>query len=68
MTVSDGGAVEAFLQALLDDDARTLYERAPCGFVSAMPDGTIVKVNETFLALTGYARHDIVGRRRFTGM
>ena len=37
--------------ALLDDDAEALYERAPCGYLSTTPDGTIVKVNQTFLTL-----------------
>ena len=32
------------------------------------PDGTIIKVNATFLALTGYAREDLVGRRRFVDL
>ena len=45
---------EAFYAALLDDDAERLYERAPCGYLSTTPDGTIIKVNETFLDLTGY--------------
>jgi PAS domain-containing protein len=29
------------------------------------PDGTIIKVNATFLAWTGYDRDAVVGRRRF---
>ena len=48
-----------------DDDPDDLYERAPCGYLSTLPDGTIVKVNETFLTWTGYKRSDLVGRRRF---
>ena len=51
--------------APLDDDAEQLYDRAPCGYLSTTPDGTIVKVNQTFLNLTGYAREDLVGRRTF---
>ena len=35
----------------LDDDAEALYDRAPCGYLSTAPDGTIVKVNGTFLTL-----------------
>ena len=63
--VSSGEAVEAFTAALLDDDPTALYERAPCGYLSSTPDGTIVKVNQTFLTLTGYQRSDLVGRRTF---
>ncbi|MDQ1397551.1 MAG: phosphoserine phosphatase RsbU/P [Acidimicrobiaceae bacterium] len=58
-------ALDAFYSALLDDDPNALYERAPCGYLSTAPDGTIIKVNQTFLTLTGYARADLVGRRRF---
>ena len=58
-------AIEAFYAALLDDDAEELYERAPCGYLSTTPDGTIIKVNQTFLTWTGYQRSDLVGRRRF---
>lgn len=55
----------AFHDALLDDDPIELYEHAPCGYVSTLPDGTITKVNETFLAWTGHERTALVGRRRF---
>lgn len=61
-------AVDSFVDALLDDDAEQLYERAPCGYLSTTPDGTIVKVNATFLTLTGYTRDQLVGRRRFVDL
>jgi sigma-B regulation protein RsbU (phosphoserine phosphatase) len=63
--VSSEEAFDAFYGALLDDDPVALYERAPCGYLSTLPDGTIVKVNATFLTLTGYAREQLVGRQRF---
>ena len=57
-------AAEAFADALLEDDPVALYDRAPCGYLSTTPDGTIVKVNSTFLTLTGFATADeVVGRR-----
>jgi sigma-B regulation protein RsbU (phosphoserine phosphatase) len=65
VTIGDSEALDAFLGALLDDDPVTLYDRAPCGFVSTAPDGTIVKANQTFLDLTGRSREELVGRRRF---
>lgn len=61
-------ALEDFYAALLDDDAEELYERAPCGYLSTSPDGTIIKVNQTFLTWTGYQREDLVGRRRFVDL
>ena len=57
-------ATEAFQEALLDDDPVALYDRAPCGYVSTTPDGTIVKVNTTFLTWTGYTVADLVGRKK----
>ncbi|MFI5938588.1 SpoIIE family protein phosphatase [Actinoplanes sp. NPDC051494] len=48
-----------------DEDPGDLYEHAPCGYLTTLPDGTIVRVNETFLAWTGYDRSALVGRRRF---
>ncbi len=50
---------------LLEDSAEDLYEHAPCGYLSARPDGLIVKVNATFLAWTGHRREDLVGAVRF---
>ncbi len=48
-----------------EEDPSELYEHAPCGYVTTLPDGTILKVNETFLTWTGYERAQLVGRRRF---
>src|SRR3954466_9369901 len=48
-----------------EDSAEDLYENAPCGYLSTLPRGEIVKVNETFLRWTGYGREELVGRRRF---
>ena len=50
---------------MVEEDAEDLYENAPCGYVSALPDGLIVKVNQTFLTWTGHRREDLVGRKRF---
>ena len=48
-----------------DDDPGELYEHAPCGYLTSLPDGTILKVNKTFLRWTGYDRTELIGRRRF---
>jgi PAS domain S-box-containing protein len=50
---------------LLQESAEDLYENAPCGYLSALPDGTILKLNQTFLSWTGYQRDQLVGRKRF---
>lgn len=45
--------------------ALELFEAAPCGYLFTLPDGTIIRVNETFLHWTGYASVDLVGKKRF---
>ena len=51
--------------ATFDETAEDLYENAPCGYLSAAPDGTIVRVNGTFLRWTGYRAGELVGVKRF---
>jgi sigma-B regulation protein RsbU (phosphoserine phosphatase) len=41
------------------------YDELPCGLLSTQPDGTIVRVNATFLRWTGLRREDLVGEQRF---
>ena len=53
---------------LAEESADDLYENAPCGYVSALLDGTIVRVNRTFLSWTGYQAEELVGRRRFQAL
>ncbi|MGV3759972.1 MAG: PP2C family protein-serine/threonine phosphatase [Actinomycetota bacterium] len=53
----------AFLSALGDDDPAVLYEQAPCGYLSMLPDGVLVKVNQTLLTWTGRGREELLGRR-----
>jgi sigma-B regulation protein RsbU (phosphoserine phosphatase) len=60
-------AVDA-ADAALGEDARTLYDRAPCGYLTTTPDGMILKVNQTFLTWTGHAGEELVGRRTFSSL
>lgn len=60
--MSQQEAVDAFHDALLEDDPVLLYERAPCGYLSTTPDGRIVKANQTFLSWTGYTADELYGR------
>ena len=46
-----------------EEDLEDLFENAPCGYVSARPDGRITKVNRTLAAWLGRAPDEIVGRR-----
>lgn len=55
-------AADAFHEALAEDDAVQLYERAPCGYLSTTPEGRIVKSNETFRLWTGYTVEDLATR------
>jgi sigma-B regulation protein RsbU (phosphoserine phosphatase) len=61
-------ALDGFYTALLDDDPSALYERAPCGYLSTTPEGSVIKVNETLCALTGYAPEDLIGKRTFSDL
>jgi len=53
------------IEALFDESAEDLYEHAPCGYLSLLPDGIVGKVNATFLEWTGYSSADLVGKARF---
>jgi PAS domain S-box-containing protein len=46
-------------------DFKTLYHHAPCGYLYTMEDGTLIDVNDTFLAFTGYSREEIIENKRF---
>ncbi|MBZ9657298.1 PAS domain-containing sensor histidine kinase [Phyllobacterium lublinensis] len=45
-----------------NEDFEDLYENAPCGYLSMLPNGRIFKVNRTYLAWTGYSHDEIIGR------
>ena len=51
--------------ALLEESAEELYEHAPCGYLSTLPDGTIVKLNETFIEWTGAPRDVLLAGAKF---
>ncbi|MFB9905361.1 SpoIIE family protein phosphatase [Allokutzneria oryzae] len=53
---------------LPEESAEDLYENAPCGYLSTLPDGRIIKVNKTLLDLLGHDRETLVGRRRFADL
>lgn len=46
-----------------DADLYELFEHSPCGSLSALPDGTIVRVNATLLDWIGRPREAVIGTR-----
>jgi PAS domain S-box-containing protein len=52
-------------QEVLAETAEELYEHAPCGYLSTLPDGTIVRVNQTFVEWTGLSRTALLAGMRF---
>jgi PAS domain S-box-containing protein len=51
--------------ALLEESAEELYEYAPCGYLSTLPDGTIVRMNHTFAEWTGVSREIVLAGTKF---
>lgn len=51
-------------EKLLEESLEELYENAPCGYVSTLPDGAFVKVNRTFLTWIGYSREELLSGKR----
>jgi PAS domain S-box-containing protein len=49
----------------LEESAEDLYETAPCGYFSTLPNGQFVKINRTFLDWTGFSRDSLLSGRRF---
>lgn len=47
---------------VLKESLHDLYEQAPCGYIFTLPDGTLIRVNQTFLDWTGYARDELDSR------
>jgi phosphoserine phosphatase RsbU/P len=50
---------------LFEETAEDLFENAPCGYLTTLLDGTIVRVNRSFERLTGRRRGELLSRRRF---
>ena len=48
-----------------EDDLEELYEFAPCGYISTLPDGRIVRVNETFVRQIGRPREELLSGVKF---
>ena len=46
-----------------EEDTRELYENAPCGYVSTLKDGRIVRANQTFETMVGVPRAEFVYKK-----
>jgi PAS domain S-box-containing protein len=60
----DQGDASQFGRAF-EESTEELYENAPCGYLSTTPDGSIVKVNQTFAGWIGYERWELTSGMRF---
>jgi PAS domain S-box-containing protein len=59
------GETAAVNDDLLKESLFELYEEAPCGYLFTSLSGSLLRVNRTFLAWTGYERDELVPDRRF---
>lgn len=50
------------------DELAELYNQAPCGYHSLDTDGVFARVNDTELKMLGYAREEIVGKKKFADL
>jgi sigma-B regulation protein RsbU (phosphoserine phosphatase) len=65
---ADSGTDWRLFSSLLEDSAEDLYESAPCGYLSTLLDGKIVKINNTLLGWLGHSRDELIGARYFSDL
>jgi PAS domain S-box-containing protein len=44
-------------------ELQSLYDNAPCGYVSLDAEGRVIRINETKLKMLGYSRQEIIGKK-----
>ncbi|MEP6748480.1 MAG: ATP-binding protein [Bacteroidota bacterium] len=49
-------------------DTEQIYQHAPSGYLSMLPEGTIIKINQTLLNWLGYKEDAVVGKMHFTDL
>lgn len=47
------------------EEISDLYNNAPCGYHSLGPDGTFLRINDTELRWLGYARDEVLGKKKW---
>ena len=58
----------AFKEASERESPEAIFHQAPCGYLSTTPDGTLVRVNDTFLRWTGLTADALIGKRTFSSL
>lgn len=48
------------------EELKDLYHQAPCGYHSLGADGTFLRINDTELKWLGYAREELVGKKKLS--
>ncbi|QXC60841.1 SpoIIE family protein phosphatase [Aquihabitans sp. G128] len=59
---------QELLPGLGPESVEDLYDRAPCGYLVSLPNGTIVRANRTFLDWVGLDADALVGPTRFVDL
>jgi PAS domain S-box-containing protein len=49
-------------------ELQELYDDAPCGYHSLDKNGIFLKINDTELKMLGYAKEEIIGKKRFSDL
>ncbi|BCS32624.1 hypothetical protein TBR22_A18380 [Luteitalea sp. TBR-22] len=60
-----GRPEDVALPHIPEESIEDLYERAPCGYVSTLLNGRIIRANATFAEWTGYTGSALVDGRKF---
>ena len=63
MSEQDPSPAEATTPVDDREDVHDLFDHAPCGYLSAGPDGSIVTANATLAAWLGQEQEELVGKR-----
>ncbi len=64
MAVNKNHGDKYIAAALIEESAEDLYENAPCGYLSTLPNGLIIKINTTFLQWIGFERHEVLFEKK----
>ncbi|GIJ46073.1 hypothetical protein Val02_29590 [Virgisporangium aliadipatigenens] len=58
----DPNTLQPVLDPLWSERPEALYRDAPCGFLTTLPDYSIIHANDTFLDWMGYSRKELTDR------